>query len=161
MPQGHPHMTARHQARFLAALEALEHLCRDTLSDEQRESYWQAVSVQISLQEWEAATQEAMRQVTDYRMPLPAHLVAIVQDQRRQQRTEALLALMPRRSRHSLLSHLETLRQTRSAAPLWAFLWPEEARQRHSVIAPLDALPANDRPSPHQQQLEAWLEEDA
>jgi succinylarginine dihydrolase len=154
-------MTERHHARFLVALEALEQLCRDTLSAEQRESYWQACAGASSLEEWEAATQEAMRQVTDYRVPLPAQLVAIVHRQRRQQRTETLLAHVPASSRQSLLSHLETLRQTRSAAPLWAFLWPEEARQRHSVIAPLEALPANDHPSPHQQQLEDWLEEDA
>jgi hypothetical protein len=154
-------MTERHHARFLVALEALEQVCRDPLSAEQRESYWQACAAQSSLQEWEAATHEAMRQVTDYRVPLPAHLVALVQRQRRQQRTEALLALVPMRSRQSLLSHLETLRQTRSAAPLWAFLWPEDARQRHSVIAPLEGGAANDHPSPHQQQLEAWLEEDA
>jgi hypothetical protein len=159
MPRSHPQMTERHHARFLAALEALEQLCRDPLSAAQRERYWQACAGQSSLEEWEAATKDAMRHVTAYRVPLPAHLLAFVQTQRRLKRAEALLALFPTRSRRTLFAHLETLRQTRSVAPLWAFLCPDEARRRHSVIA-LEGAAANERPSPRQQQLEAWLEED-
>jgi hypothetical protein len=139
-----PHMTEADRPGFLAGLQALEELCRESLTPPVRTHYWEALGPVLSLEEWDAVVRVAVHDIREYRVPLPAILIAYAQQARRAAQLQRLLTLCrpAGSSPRALPGHITCLRAFRSVEPFVAFLWPEAA---HSVIDRQgEGGPAND-----------------
>jgi hypothetical protein len=76
-------MEPEDSSRFFLTLVRMGLMFSDQLSKERQLDYWDVLHDEMTIEEWEAVARQVKKQHRFHKVPLPADLIAFVQEARR------------------------------------------------------------------------------